>query len=640
MSYSRPLLGVLLCMTAATGHVQESRGTLGRAVPTEILDPPWLDDRADAQLATLPVFGAFVDFRYRDMLPESGITFRNRVVEDAGLTYKAVHYDHGNGIAVADIDLDGRHDIYFVNQAGANELWRNLGGGRFENITARAAVALDDRISVGASFADIDNDGDPDLYVTTVRTGNVLFENSGDGRFRNITADSGIGYQGHSSGAVFFDFDRDGLLDLYLTNVGQYTTGELRTANHGEVQYQFHDGLGDAFGGHHYPERTEPSLLYRNIGHARFENVTEIIEGAKTGWSGDAAAIDVNGDGWPDIYELNMQGHDQYYENREGKGFVRRSRDVFPKTSWGAMGIKAFDRNNDGLLDIYITDMHSDMSKEVAPDDEHVKSDMQWSEEHLKSGSMSVFGNTFFENRDDGRFVEISDRIGAENYWPWGLSVGDLNADGWQDVFVTLSMNYPFRYQTNSVLINDRGDTFRRAEFILGVEPRRNRQTAQPWFNLDCSDPVDRRHRLCTGTDRPVQAWAAVGSRSAVIFDIDGDGDLDIVTNEFNSVPQILISDLAQGERALNWIAIRLRGRASNRDGLGARVTVTTADSGYMQVMDGKSGYLSQSSLPLYFGLGDAQSIDSIRLDWPSGRTQTVTGAATNTLLEIAEPLP
>jgi hypothetical protein len=217
-----------------------------------------------------------------------------------------------------------------------------------------------------------------------VRSGNVLFENSGGGRFENVTAGSGLGYQGHSSGAVFFDFDRDGLLDLYLTNVGQYTSEEVRAADHGEVHYRFHDGLSDAFGGHHYPERTEPSLLFRSIGNARFEDVTEII-----------------------------------------------------------------------------------------------------------------------------------------------------------------------------------------------------------------------------------------------------------------SVPQILISDLAQGERALNWIAIGLRGRASDRDGLGTRVTVTTADSSYLQVLDGKSGYLSQSSLSLYFGLGDASSsVDPVRVDWPSGTTQTVTDAATNTLLEIVEPRP
>ena len=110
-----------------------------------------------------------------------------------------MHYDHGNGVAVADVDGDGLDDLYFVTQVGANELWRNLGGGRFENVTAAAGVGVADAIGVTASFADIDNDGDPDLYVTTVRGGNVLFENDGNGAFRDISAASGLDYVGHSS---------------------------------------------------------------------------------------------------------------------------------------------------------------------------------------------------------------------------------------------------------------------------------------------------------------------------------------------------------------------------------------------------------------------------------------------------------
>jgi hypothetical protein len=623
---------------AVPAEGQQQRPVLGRAVPYEILDPPWLEDRRQAQLATRDSISAFIDFAFSDQLPASGITFRNRVVEDAGVTYKAVHYDHGNGIAVADVDLDGLYDIYFVNQVGRNQLWRNLGDGRFENITEAAGIGVGDRISVTASFADTDNDGDPDLYVTTVRDGNLFFENTGDGRFRDSSKTSGLDYEGHSSGAVFFDYDRDGLLDLYLTNVGQYTSGERREASHSGIAYEFYDGFADAFGGHHFPERTEASILFRNRGGNRFEDVTAIFEDAVPGWSGDATALDVNDDGWPDLYELNMQGHDQYYENQGGKSFVTRSRAVFPKTSWGAMGIEVLDWNNDGRLDIYITDMHSDMSIDVGPGEEHAKSDMQWDESHLKSDGMSLFGNTFFEKQDDGTYSEISDRIGVENYWPWGLSVGDLNADGYEDIFVTLSMNYPFRYQTNTVLINERGQRFRPAEFILGVEPRRERRTAQPWFDLDCMDPVDRQHRMCVNTDRPVQVWGAVGSRASAIFDLDNDGDLDIVTNEFNGEPQVLVSNLAQADSGHRYVTVRLVGTRSNRAGLGAKVTVVTDSATHTQVLDGKSGYLSQSSLPLYFGLGDASSIREIRVRWPSGTEQTVADADSDTTIVITEP--
>jgi len=631
---------VMALSFADNASAQEKAVTTGRPVPFETLNPPWLEGRKQAQLATAGEFNAFIGFGFTDRREESGITFRNRVVEDAGITYKAVHYDHGNGIAVADVDGDGLYDIYFVNQVGGNELWRNLGSGRFENVTARAGVAMEDRISVTASFADIDNDGDPDLYVTSVRDGNQLFENQGDGRFKDISESSGLDHKGHSSGAVFFDFDRDGLLDVYLTNVGQYTSDLVRIGHSDGIEYRFYDGFSDAFGGHHFDWRTEKSLLFRNTGNNRFEDVSDRLLPPETGWSGDATFLDLNQDGWPDLYTLNMQGNDQYYENQAGESFVRKSREVFPKTSWGAMGIKVFDWNNDGLMDIYITDMHSDMSKDVGPgpEEEWVKSDMQWNEAHLKTGGQSIFGNTFFENQGDGKFAEISDRIGVENYWPWGFSAGDLNADGYQDLFVALSMNYPFRYQTNTVLINDFSTRFRPAEFILGVEPRKDGKSARPWFDLDCSRQAPERHKVCANTYGPVQVWAAMGTRSSVIFDLDNDGDLDIVTNEFNSEPLVLVSNLSQSSHPLNFLKIRLAGTRSNREGLGARVQVEAGDQVYTQVLDGKSGYLSQSITPLYFGLGAATSAYEISVKWPSGQIQTLSQPETNTLLVITEP--
>ena len=159
-------------------------------------------------------------------MKESGITFVQHIVDDAGIDYKAVHYDHGNGIAVADVDGDGLYDIYFVNQVGGNQLWKNLGGGKFKNITATAGVGLPGRIGVTASFADTDNDGDQDLFVTTVMGGNALFENDGHGKFTDITKASGLDLVAHSSGAVFFDYNNDGLLDLLVCNVGNYTRHE------------------------------------------------------------------------------------------------------------------------------------------------------------------------------------------------------------------------------------------------------------------------------------------------------------------------------------------------------------------------------------------------------------------------------
>src|SRR4249919_1465269 len=198
-----------------------------------------LNARARAQRASIDRFKVVYDFQFTDRVKESGITFVHRVVDDAGIAYKPVHYDHGNGIAVADVDGDGLPDIYFTNQIGGNQLWKNLGCGRFADVTKDAGVALADRISVTASFADVDNDGDEDLFVTTVRGGNVLFLNDGKGHFRDVSKQSGLDY------------------------VGKYTTDEKGRGG-------YYVGFADAFSGHLMPERAERSRLYRNLGGGHF----------------------------------------------------------------------------------------------------------------------------------------------------------------------------------------------------------------------------------------------------------------------------------------------------------------------------------------------------------------------------------
>jgi hypothetical protein len=151
-----------------------------------------LEARKERQLRAAEKNKAFHNFQFSDALTTSGITFRHQVVAEAGKEFKPNHYDHGTAVAAADVDNDGRIDLYFINQLGSSELWRNIGGGKFENITAMAGVAMNDFICAGASFADLDNDGLPDLFVTTVKRGNHLFHNEGSGRFRDVTEGSGI----------------------------------------------------------------------------------------------------------------------------------------------------------------------------------------------------------------------------------------------------------------------------------------------------------------------------------------------------------------------------------------------------------------------------------------------------------------
>ena len=632
----RNRLLILIGLTPLLIAVIASDSALRLRYPEDDMGKDSLPSRQKAQFEAAKQYKVFYQFQFADKLKESGITFKYHAVDDVTKHMRMGHYDHGSAVAVADVDGDGLYDIYFVNQVGGNELWKNLGGGKFKNITQEAGVGLPGRIGVGAAFADVDNDGNQDLFVTTVRGGNVLFHNDGHGHFTDITQGAGLDLVAHSSGAFFFDYDNDGLLDLLVCNVGKYTHDEKGP----DGEYV---AIPDAFSGHLYPERYEYPVLYKNLGHNRFRDVTAEVGLHPHGWCGDATFADLNGDGLPDVYFLNMQGHNHYYENEDGKKFVEKTDQYFPKTPWGAMGIKFFDYDNDGRMDLFIADMHSDMSQEPGPENEKLKSTITWDDSYIQgTKSDYIWGNSLYHNLGNGKFEEVSDRMGVETYWPWGPSVGDVNADGWDDIFIASGMSYPYRYGINSLLLNERGERFVDSEFVLGIEPRKNLYT--PWFEIDCSDPREREQqqelnsKVCVGQRGKSIIMAPRSSRSSVIFDLDNDGDLDIVTNDFNSEPQLLVSNLAH-KKQIHWIKINLQGTTSNRNGLGATVRVQAGGKTYTKYNDGKSGYLAQSSLPLYFGLGEAGKIDRVEVDWPSGRRQTLTtGPGENQTLQITEP--
>lgn len=571
----------------------------------------------------------FHDFQFSDEIEKTGITFEQRPVDDGAKNYIAVHYDHGNGLAVADVDADGRLDFYFVNQVGGSQLWRATGKGKFENITASAGVGLEDKIGVAASFGDIDNDGLPDLFVTTVRGGNHLFKNLGSGKFADITEAAGLSVKRplHSSGAVLFDFNRDGLLDLFVCNVGNYTRNDKGRGG-------FYLGRIDAFSGWRFPNRSEQSVLYQNLGGGKFEDVSKRMGLEHFGWSGDATVCDINSDGFQDLYVLSMSGDDKLYLNDAGKRFIEATASYFPKTPWGAMGAKFFDFDLDGALDLYVTDMHSDMTgaqiaagdKNISPLFEKAKSDpwctVEWSPEALRGATNNIMGNAFYRNLGGGKFKEISSKVGTETYWPWGVTVADFNADGYEDVFVTAGMGYPLRYAINSLLLNEGGARFVDSEFVLGIEPRRNNRIEKEFFDLDCSE-ADKRHNLCRGRTGAVTVVGSLSSRSSAAVDIDEDGDLDIVTNEWADRPMALLSNLSE-RKNLHYLQIKLTGAGS---AVGATVRVFAGGKIYTRYNDGKSGYLSQSVMPLYFGLGDATQVEKIEVTWPSGTKRTVSEA-------------
>jgi enediyne biosynthesis protein E4 len=561
------------------------------------------------------------DFMFRDVSRRSGITF----VQYSAFPDRSSWYDHGNGLCAADVDGDGFVDLYFPNQIGRNELWVNKGDGTFENATDRSGASLAEKTSVSCSFADIDNDGDPDLYVTSIRSrGNTLLLNDGNGIFTDVSTVSGTDYDGHSSAGVFFDYDNDGLLDLLVVNFGDFTTNE-RDGSGAYVPRTDAAMLGaDA-------DSAEPTLLFKNLGNARFLDVTGQSGLIARAWSGDAATSDIDGNGYQDVFILNMKGHARFYLNDRGT-FRDASDEYFPRTSHGGMGLAFFDFNNDSSADLFVSDMHTDMLYEQTYAEERHKVDpnrVRLAYAGEPDESTHVFGNSFYV-RTDGGFVERSDEVGAETYWPWGISVADVNADGFQDAFVSAGMGRFFRYGVNSLLLNNAGKNFAHREFVLGIEPR-----AEPYFAGSEKECESASYAVFEASCAP---GTARFSYASVIFDIENDGDLDVIATQSLDVPQVFVSDLGD-KSGVRYLVLELEGTRSNRDGLGSSVTVFAGGTSYTQFANGKSGYLSQSSLPLYFGIGSAASVDRIEVRWPSGIRQEITGPiAANQVIRAVEP--
>jgi enediyne biosynthesis protein E4 len=570
---------------------------------------------------------------FRETALDAGIDWQMSFLpNEQGESFKINLYDHGCGLAVGDYDGDGHEDLYFCNQLGPNALFRNRGDGTFEDVTDEAGVALDDRICVAAAFADYNNDGHLDLFVTSTRGGNVLFHNRGDGTFVDVTEQAGLEYAGHCQSAVFFDYDNDGALDLFVAATAQWTTNVF------DPEAQYYLGNGDFGGVIRSPK--EGNLLYRNNGDGTFTDVTELAGLEGRGWAGDAAAFDYNDDGRLDLLVTSMFGRAQLYRNEGDGTFTDVTLATLGRTPWGGMAVKVFDYNNDGRLDLGIVDMHSDMwmgldaahaSRGEAQLHEKRRFDYSYGPRVERSPGLIqrdlelaravgfshdevVFGNAFYRNDGNGKFTEISQQIDFETFWPWGIAAGDFDNDGFEDVFIPSGMGYPFYYWPNYLLMNQGGKTFRDQAAQAGIEPPpRGRELPEKIGGRD----------------------ATRSSRCAVAADLNGDGRLDLAVNNFNDRPYLFMNEAADAD---NFLALRLRGTRSNRDAVGAVVRVRRAGDILTRQVHGASGYLSQSSQLVHFGLGQDPAIQSIEVIWPSGARQQLGRLELGTVHDVVEP--
>lgn len=569
---------------------------------------------------------------FRESAKEVGINWQMSFLPaEQGEKFKINLYDHGSGIAIADFDGDGRDDIYFLNQLGPNALYRNKGDGTFEEVTQQAGVAIGDRVCVAAVFVDYDNDGKPDLFVTTTRGGNILFRNEGNGKFKDVTKEAGLTHIGHSQTPLFFDFDNDGLLDLFLPNTAEWTTETYDPAAKyfvGKAQ------LRDVF-----LSKREYNVLYRNMGNGKFVDVTEKAGLKGAGWASQCVTFDYDGDGFMDLFVTCMVGRCQLYHNNHDGTFTDVTLKTLGKTPWGALGCKLIDVNNDGRLDLYVVDMHSDMwmgldsehrslefaqtqgnrkfSSRLGPFGENMDTKAAEKEREFAStmnykSEEVLFGNAFYFNEGGGKFTEMSDRAGLETFWPWGIASGDFNNGGKELVFLPSGMGYPYYYWPNALLALQPDGKFRDVSVELGVEP-----PARGKFLPD----------LVGGKEAPRS------SRSAAVGDFDGDGRLELVVNNFNDQPYYFKNHFPQR----NYVAFRLRGTKSNRDAVGAVVRLHQGSKIMTRQIQAPDGYLAQSSNTVHFGLGDTDQIDKVEITWPGGKVQTIEKPPANKMHDIVE---
>jgi hypothetical protein len=504
------------------------------------------------------------------------------------------------GIAVGDFFHDGRPGIFAVSKNGPCALYRQTAPFKFVDVAAAAGVTCNEEGSskTGATVVDINQDGWPDIYVCRYDAPNLLFINNHDGTFTESAKAYGLDVKDASVHAIFADYDRDGYLDCYLvTNILDFSK-----APQGRRAYLFHnDGNG------HFTDVTTKSGIWG------------LTQGHTAIW------MDINHDGWPDIYGANdFETPDRLYLNKGDGTFTDVVDERLPHVTYFSMGADAGDINNDGLMDFIITDMRDRNHPEFMTGMEEIGRGL-WEMERVTELIPQYMWNAVYLNTGTDRFAEVAHLTGMDaTGWTWSARLGDLDNDGRLDVFMTAGM---IRNFIDADLVDKQNvapTLTARANVWKNAQPRRESTLA--YQNLG-----DLKFTNVS------QEWGLdhVGvSFGCVLADLDGDGDLDIVFANYNEPPTIIRNDTISGHRAV----IKLAGRAPNLDGIGAELRIETASGVQVRQLFTERG-IASSELPLvHFGLGQDTAIKKLTINWPRGQVQVLENLPADQLLTIAEP--
>ena len=532
-------------------------------------------------LATVAVSAA-TPVVFTDVTDRAGLDF---VHSNGAFGKKYMPETLGAGGVWLDVDNDGWQDIVLVNSTTWPEqadavthaaLYRNEGNGTFSDITLGSGldIAL---YGIGSAAADFDNDGRVDLYLTALGQ-NRLLRGQGDGTFVDVTEESGTGDPGFSTSAVWFDYDNDGHLDLFVANYVEWTPEtDLYCTLDGEAK------------SYCTPEsyRGQSSTLYRNRGDGTFEDVTMAAGiSSPSAKALSATMFDVDSDGWMDLFVTNDTQPNQLFQNRgdgtfDDVGVVAGVAFSEAGVARAGMGVDAADYDGSGRPSLIIGNFSNEMM-------------------------------ALYHNEGNGLFIDEAPRSALGRATLLTLTFGcfffDFDLDGWPDVFAA-----------NGHVADD-------------VERVQSRVTYAQRPHLFQNLGGGRFEEIVGGAGAALEQTMV--ARGAAYGDLDNDGDLDILMTANGGAPRLLRND---GGNENNLLRVKTVGVDSNRDGIGARVEVTTSDQMRWQIVKTGSSFASQSELPLTFGLGDATAVDAVRVIWPSGLVDEIDGTAANQLLTIEE---